>query len=61
MEDDLQPTEEMIDAGIAVLWEQLPGSMDALNQDIEDDDERNALLSDTIVFIWQSMKEVQNR
>ena len=61
MEDDLQPTEEMIDAGIAALWEQLPGSMDALNQDVEDDDERNALLSDTIVFIWQSMKEAQNR
>lgn len=60
MEDDLQPTDVMIEAGIGALWEQLPGSMDSLYQDIEDDDERNALLSDTVVFIWQSMKSAQN-
>ncbi|MNE56408.1 hypothetical protein D3C80_1513130 [compost metagenome] len=58
--DDLQPTEEMIEAGISTLWEQLPGMMDSLYQEIEDDDERKALLSDTITFIWQSMKEAQN-
>ncbi|MGL5966203.1 MAG: hypothetical protein ACRCZ6_03375 [Kluyvera sp.] len=58
--DDLQPTEEMIEAGISTLWEQLPGMMDSLYQEIEDDDERNALLSDTITFIWQAMKEAQN-
>ncbi|POP46892.1 hypothetical protein CHU32_08260 [Superficieibacter electus] len=59
MGDDLQPTNEMIEAGIDTLWDQLPGVMDSLCQDIEDDDERNALLSDTVVFIWQSMKSVQ--
>lgn len=58
--DDLQPTEEMIEAGISTLCEQLPGMMDSLYQEIEDDDERNALLSDTITFIWQAMKEAQN-
>ncbi|MNN84049.1 hypothetical protein D3C81_2011660 [compost metagenome] len=58
--DDLQPTEEMIEAGISTLWEQLPGMMDSLYQEIEDDDERKALLSDTITFIWQAMKEAQN-
>lgn len=61
MEDDLQPTGEMISAGIGALWEQLPGCMDELCQQIEDDDERNALLSDTIVFIWQAMKQAQNK
>lgn len=55
MEDKLQPTEEMIQAGISTLWEMLPGSMDQLYQDIEDGDERNALLSDTVVFMWQAM------
>lgn len=61
MEDDLQPTGEMISAGIETLWEQLPECMDELCQQIEDDDERNALLSDTIVFIWQAMKQAQNK
>lgn len=61
MEDDLHPTDVMIEAGIGALWEQLPGCMDSLYQDIEDDDERNALLSDTVVFIWQSMKLAQNK
>lgn len=55
MEEKLQPTEEMIQAGISTLWEMLPGSMDQLCQDIEDDDERIALLSDTVVFMWQAM------
>ncbi|HIC6634050.1 TPA: hypothetical protein ACW331_000825 [Salmonella enterica subsp. enterica] len=55
MEQQLQPTEEMIKAGISTLWEMLQGSMDQICQDIEDEDERNALLSDTVVFIWQAM------
>ena len=55
MEQKLQPTEEMIKAGISTLWEMLPGSMDQICQDIEDEDERNALLSDVVVFIWQAM------
>lgn len=57
---NLQPTEEMIQAGIDALWEQLPGSMDELTQEIEDDDERNDLLSDTIVFIWQAMHQASH-
>ncbi|WP_421532011.1 hypothetical protein [Lelliottia amnigena] len=60
MEDDLQPTEAMIEAGIKSLWEQLPGAMDSLYQEIDDDDERNALLSDTVTFIWQAMKQAQH-
>lgn len=55
MEQQLQPTEEMIKAGISTLWEMLPGSMDQICQDIEDEDERNVLLSDTVVFIWLAM------
>lgn len=61
MEDDLQPTEAMIEAGIETLWEQLPGVMDGLCQDVEDDGERKALLDDTLTFIWQAMKEAQNK
>lgn len=58
--DELQPTEAMIDAGIETLWEMLPGSMDAIYQEIEDDEERKAFLSDTLTFIWQAMKQAQN-
>jgi len=53
---NLQPNEAMIQAGIDVLWEQLPGAMDELYQQIEDDEERNELLCDTVVFMWQAMK-----
>lgn len=54
-EVNLQPTKEMIEAGISSLWDTLPGAMDELCQQIEDDEERESLLSDTVVFIWQSM------
>lgn len=57
--DDLQPTEAMIKAGIDALWDQLPGAMDGLSQDITDDQEFSDLMSDTITFIWQSMKSAQ--
>ncbi|EMM3114102.1 hypothetical protein RJ932_001940 [Enterobacter hormaechei] len=60
MDEDLQPTEAMIEAGISTLWEMLPGSMDSLYQDIDDEAERSELLSDTVTFIWQAMKEAQN-
>ena len=60
MEDDLQPTEEMIKAGIDALWEQLPGTMDELSQEMEDDKEFSDLMCDTVVFIWQAMKQSQN-
>nr|DAE54960.1 MAG TPA: hypothetical protein [Caudoviricetes sp.] len=60
MDEDLQPTEAMIEAGISTLWEMLPGSMDSLCQDIDDEVERSELLSDTVTFIWQAMKEAQN-
>lgn len=58
---NLQPTEEMIQAGIDALCDQLPGSMDELVQEIEDDQERNDLLSDTVVFIWQAMHQASNK
>ncbi|ELQ6021920.1 hypothetical protein R2217_000779 [Cronobacter turicensis] len=57
----LQPTKEMIRAGIDALWEQLPGSMDELTQEIEDDEERNQLLSDTVVFIWRAMHQASHK
>jgi len=57
---NLQPSEAMIQAGIDALWEQLPGSMDELTQEIEDDEERNDLLSDTVVFIWQAMHQASH-
>ncbi|CAH3351493.1 hypothetical protein AI2602V1_3523 [Citrobacter freundii] len=60
MEDDLQPTEAMIKAGIDALWEQIPGAMDGLSQDISDDQEFSDLMSDTATFIWQAMKQAQN-
>lgn len=58
---NLQPTEEMIQAGIDALGEQLPGSMDELVQQIEDEHELNDLLSDTVVFIWQAMHQASNK
>ncbi|AKE09179.1 hypothetical protein [Serratia liquefaciens] len=42
----IQPTEEMIEAGINQLLEELPG--------IEDEVEHDQL-SDTVTFIWQAM------
>lgn len=47
MEDKLQPTEEMIKAGVRELIEQFP---DIVYQ-VDDDSE----LEDAVVFIWQAM------
>jgi len=43
---DIQPTEEMIEAGINQLLEELPG----IDDEVEHDQ-----LSDTVVFVWQAM------
>lgn len=58
---NLQPTEEMIQAGINSLWDSLPGAMDELVQQVDDDDERRDMLSDTIVFIWQAMHQASHK
>lgn len=57
---NLQPTEEMIEAGVSSLWETLPGAMDALAQDLEPE-ELDALLSDTVTFLWQALIEAQSK
>ena len=57
----LQPTAEMIQAGIDSLWDSLPGVMDDLVQQVEDDNERRDLLSDTVVFVWQAMHQASHK
>lgn len=44
--DELQPTEEMIKAGVDQLLECVPG----LEDDVDEE-----TLNDAIVFIWQAM------
>ena len=53
-EISMQPTEAMIKAGIEQLWESLPGTMDGLCCDMDEED-FNELISDTVVFVWQAM------
>lgn len=52
---NLQPTEEMVEAGIKELWESIPGALDSLFDQMEESGVEE-LLSDTVVFIWQAMK-----
>ena len=54
IEVDLQPTAEQVEAGIASLWETIPGAMDQLCQDVAEE-ERGDLFSDTVTFVWQAM------
>jgi|GEM_PF-5699400 len=51
----LQPTEEMIEAGIDELWDILPCTMDQLQYETADKEEFNALLSNVVCFVWQAM------
>lgn len=51
---DLQPTEEQIEAGRKALWEQIPGALDGLYEQMEEEGV-DELLSDTVVFTWQAM------
>lgn len=55
--DYMQPTQEMIDAGIKSLWETIPGAMDELFHQCDDEESFNELMSDTVVFLWQSMQQ----
>lgn len=54
IEVQLQPTEAQVSEGERVLWEQLPGALDTLYDQMEEDEVKE-LLSDTIVFMWQGM------
>lgn len=54
IEVQLQPTDAQVEEGERTLWEQLPGALDTL-YDQMGEDEVKELLSDTIVFMWQGM------
>lgn len=54
IEVDLQPTAEQIEAGRKALWEQIPGALDGLYEQMEEEGV-DELLSDTVVFAWQAM------
>ncbi|QHR68058.1 hypothetical protein sortregn_36 [Escherichia phage sortregn] len=51
---DLQPTAEQVEAGIASLWDTIPGAMDQLCQDVAEE-EQGDLFSDAVTFVWQAM------
>jgi len=53
-EVQLQPTDAQVEEGERTLWEQLPGALDTL-YDQMGEEEVKELLSDTIVFMWQGM------
>lgn len=54
IEVQLQPTDAQVEEGERTLWEQLPGALDTL-YDQMGEEEVKELLSDTIVFMWQGM------
>lgn len=60
IEVDLQPTAEQVKAGIASLWDTIPGAMDHLCQEV-DEEEQPDLFSDTVVFVWQAMIGARNK
>lgn len=60
IEVELQPTQEQINAGIGALWEIIPGAMDQLYQDV-DEEERPDLNSDIATFVWQAMIGARNK
>ncbi|QHJ80403.1 MAG: hypothetical protein [Bacteriophage sp.] len=60
IEVELQPTEEQIEAGRKALWEQIPGALDGLYEQMEEEGV-DELLSDTVVFTWQAMIGARNK
>lgn len=60
IEVELQPTAEQVKAGIASLWDTIPGAMDHLCQEV-DEEEQPDLFSDTVVFVWQAMIGARNK
>lgn len=54
IEVELQPTAEQIEAGRKALWEQIPGALDGLYEQMEEEGVDD-LLSDTVTFAWQAM------
>lgn len=54
IEVELQPTAEQIEAGESALWEQLPGALDGLYEQMSEGEVKE-LVSDTVVFMWQAM------
>ncbi|QBZ71608.1 hypothetical protein HOV35_gp43 [Escherichia phage Sortsne] len=60
IEVELQPTAEQIEAGRKALWEQIPGALDGLYEQMEEEGV-DELLSDTVVFTWQAMIGARNK
>lgn len=54
IEVQLQPTAAQVEAGEGAMWEQLPGALDTLYEQMSED-EAKELVSDTVVFTWQAM------
>lgn len=55
----LQPTAEQVEAGEKTLWEQIPGALDSLYEQMSEE-EAKELISDTVVFMWQGMIGARN-
>lgn len=60
IEVQLQPTAAQVEAGESAMWEQLPGALDSL-YDQMGEDEVKELVSDTVVFMWQAMIGARNK
>lgn len=56
IEVQLQPTDMQIEAGIKELGQNIPEAIEAVRENMDDDDDQvDALLSDTLVYVWQAM------
>ncbi|QQV88632.1 internal virion protein [Kosakonia phage Kc237] len=56
IEVQLQPTDMQIEAGIKELGQNIPEAIEAVRENMDDnEDQVDALLSDTLVYVWQAM------
>ncbi|QHZ59604.1 hypothetical protein sortkaff_56 [Escherichia phage sortkaff] len=60
IEVQLQPTDAQVEEGQKALWEQIPGALDSLYEQMGEDEVKE-LLSDTVVFMWQGMIGARNK
>lgn len=60
IEVQLQPTAAQVEAGEKTLWEQIPGALDSLYEQMSEE-EAKELVSDTVVFMWQGMIGARNK
>lgn len=60
IEVDLQPTAEQIEAGVKELWQQIPGALDSLYEQMEEEGV-DELLADTVTFTFQAMIGARNK